>query len=100
MFIFDKMAYTLLDGDNATTGSEIQFNVDRYSHNCLRNLSAEQNISEWSESNIPTPNFVHRLLEWATLEIRYFRLFCDSVDFFPSDLNFWILHCELGTFHR
>ena len=31
MFIFDKMAYTLLDGDNATTGSEIQFNVDRYS---------------------------------------------------------------------
>ena len=31
MFIFDKMAYTLLDGDNATTGSEIEFNVDRYS---------------------------------------------------------------------
>ena len=26
-----KMAYTLLDRDNATTVSEFQFNVDRYS---------------------------------------------------------------------
>ena len=31
VFIFHKMAYTLLDGDNATTVSEFQFNVDRYS---------------------------------------------------------------------
>ena len=30
-FMFHKMAYTLLDGDNATTASEFQFNVDRYS---------------------------------------------------------------------
>ena len=28
-----------------------------------------------------------------------FRLFCDSVNCFPSDLNFWILPCEWETFH-
>ena len=31
VFIFHKMAYTLLDGDNATTVSEFQFNVDTLS---------------------------------------------------------------------
>ena len=50
-------------GDNATTVSEFHFNVDRYSVYiemlsafCLRKPSAEQNDSEWSESNEKTPN--------------------------------------------
>ena len=28
------------------------------------------------------------------LEIRFIRLFCDSVNCFPSDLKFWILQFE------
>ena len=55
--------------------------------------------SEWSEfQNLPTPNFVHCLLEWATLEIRYFRLFRDLVNCFSYDLIFWILRIRTFQF--
>ena len=55
--------------------------------------------SEWSEfQNLPTSNFVHCLLEWATLEIRYFRLFRDLVNCFSYDLNFWILRIRTFQF--
>ena len=58
--------------------------------------------SEWSEfQNLPTSNFVHCSLEWATLEICYFRLFCDLVNCFsiwPEFLNLAHPNFSIRTF--
>ena len=70
------MAYTLLVRDNASTVSELQFNVNIYipvdRDNiafCLRALSAEQSSSEWNESKI----YQLRILSIVRLNERLWR---------------------------